>query len=200
MSTAADRPARRSGPRGGRPKAGAGLTPARVATAALSVIGSVGADQLTRALVAEELGVSTRALYRLAPSTDHLLAAAGAEWQERWSPPPDTGDWVGDLRLWCQQTLSHASAYPGLPAATQRLPVELLEDRTEPVVRSVIGLLERNGFDTATAMDVFGVLSMHCLGWALVFPPGREPPVPEAADTVPWLEEHLDFRQRGFLV
>lgn len=200
MGTAADEPSPKATSRGGRPKAGRGLTLERVADAALTAIEAHGADRLTRPLVADELGVSVRALYRLAPTTEHLLAAAGARWQETWPPPPDTGDWEADLRRWCQSTLTHAGAYPGLTAATQRLPLELVEDRSEPVVTAVLALLERAGFDRATAMDLFGVLSMHCLGWAVVFPSDLDRPTPDPADEVPWLAEHLDFRRRGFLV
>ncbi|MEM7342108.1 MAG: TetR family transcriptional regulator [Actinomycetota bacterium] len=200
MSTVAEPPRERSGSRGGRPRAGSELTGELIGTATLAVIRANGTDQLTRQRVADELAVSARALYRLAPSTDHLLAAAGAQWQQQWPPPPDTGDWAADLRLWSQTTLAHARAYPGLPAATQRLPIELLEDRSEAVVTAVIGVLMRAGFDQPAAMDAFGVLSMHCLGWAAVFTPEVASSTPDEADAVPWLEEHLDFRQRGFLV
>ncbi|MEM8925496.1 MAG: helix-turn-helix domain-containing protein [Actinomycetota bacterium] len=200
MGTAPDQPPPNPTARGGRPRAGTGLTAERMAEAALAVVGANGADALTRRLVADELGVSVRALYRLAPTTEHLLAAAGARWQETWPPPPDTGDWAADLRLWCQWTLTHASAYAGLTTATRRVPPELIEDRSEPVVTAVLRLLERAGFDRATAIDLFGVLSMHCLGWAVVFPPDLDPPTLDPSVEVPWLAEHLDFRQRGFLV
>ena len=163
--------------RGGRPKAGQELKAKDVAAATLEVIAQVGMQGLTRAHVAERLGVSVRSLYRLAPSHAHLVATAVAEWQRRWSLPPDTGEWRADLRRWCIESRAHAGAYPGLTDASQRVPLELMEDHTQRVAKAVVTRLVEAGFQAEQAGAFFGVLSMHCLGWAMVFQRAVEAPV-----------------------
>ncbi|MEN0061214.1 MAG: hypothetical protein AAGA48_03635 [Myxococcota bacterium] len=177
--------------RGGRPVAGTELTPSNMAAATLDVIRDEGVEGLTRQQVAQRLNVSVRALYRLAPTADHLLADAVAEWQRRWQKPPHTGNWREDLRRWCVASRAHAAAFPGLTAAAQNLPPDLHQDETGPVVQAVVQCLSQAGFDTQTARLFFGVLSMHALGWAVVFPERRE---------TSWTENgpHLQFREQGF--
>lgn len=178
--------------------AGAELTLPTIADATLTVIGDGGVDSLTRARVAAQLGVSVRALYRLAPTVDHLIAEAAMAWQRRWALPPDTGAWCTDLRQWCIASRAHAAAYPGLTAAVQRLPPELVGDATGPVTEAVIARLEGAGFELAEARSLFGVLSMHCLGWAVIFPDVALQDMAHLPNDV--VEAHRAFRKEGFIV
>ncbi len=149
------------------------LTLASIADATLRAIAADGVEALDRVRVAEMLAVSVRTLYRLTPTVDHLVAAAAMEWQRRWPLPPDTGDWVSDLKAWCVGSRGHAAAYPGLIAAVQRLPPDMVGDATEAVVRAVVSRLDDVGFDPPEARALFGVLSMHALGWAVTSPASR---------------------------
>ena len=158
--------------RGHTTPAGAELTLGSIAHAALEAIARAGVDALSRAEVADVLGVSVRSLYRLTPTVDHLIAAAAVEWQRRWMPPPDTGDWVNDLKRWCVASRAHVQMYPGLSAALQRLPPDLVGDATDTVVHAVVARLEDAGFDASEARALFGVLSMYAVGWAVAAPVG----------------------------
>lgn len=153
--------------------ASAELTLASIADATLRAIATDGVEALDRARVAEALAVSVRTLYRLTPTVDHLVAAAAMEWQRRWPLPPDTGDWVRDLKAWCVSSRAHAAAHPGLIAAVQKLPPDLIGDATEAVVRAVVSRLDSVGFDPPEARALFDVLSTHAVGSALMFPASR---------------------------
>lgn len=184
--------------RGGRPTAGSELTVEAVASATLEVIADGGVESLTRGRVAEALGVSVRGLYRLAPSVDHLVAAAAVEWQRRWPLPPLTADWVADLRTWCTDTRAHAAAYPGLTAAVQRIPPALVGDATGPIVQAVLARLVEVGFAMDEAQSLFGVLSMHCLGWAVIFPDGLVLDASAVDMDAEMAQAHASFRSDGF--
>ncbi|MEM8902673.1 MAG: hypothetical protein AAGF02_03130 [Actinomycetota bacterium] len=187
----ADSPSRRSTPRGGRPAAGSELSLDDVARAAVDVVAEVGVDGMTRALVADRLGVSSRALYRLAPTSEALLICAIGEWQRRWFPPDDTGDWVDDLQRWAEATLDHMSRHRGLVVASMQ--VEAPEEPVRHVMEGGIDLIVRRaGVDPTAAAEFFSLLGMHCIGWHVVFPPDRPTPADPGADA------HVDFRRRGF--
>ncbi|MEL6894045.1 MAG: helix-turn-helix domain-containing protein [Actinomycetota bacterium] len=182
---------------GGRPARSDELTDERLGDAALSVIRTHGADGLTRALVAEAAGVSARATYRLTPSTDDLVALAVNEWQRRWQPPTDTGEWKQDLLDWCEATLAHMRAFPGLVARSRQIQSDRLAGVGEATVHSAVDLLvTRAGLEAATALDVVGVLGMHCLAWELTMSSSKRLAATSMDEAM--VADHLAFLERGF--
>ncbi|MEM1333018.1 MAG: hypothetical protein AAGG08_06115, partial [Actinomycetota bacterium] len=121
---------------GGRPARADELTGERLGAAVLAVIAEVGVAGLTRATAAASAGVSARATYRLAPGTDDLIALAVNEWQRAWSPPLDGADWRASLMDWCEVTLDHMTAHPGLVAASRRIRSSHLADTGRPTVEA----------------------------------------------------------------
>lgn len=162
------------------------------------MIRSGGVAALTRAAVAGEAGVSTRATYRLAQTTDDLVALAVNEWQRAWAPPTDTGEWRADLVAWCEDTLAHMRDHRGLVAASQQISPARLTDAGRPVVDAAAALLvTRAGVDDGVALDVVGVLGMHCLAWELTIS-SAEARFTERSPGPDSVTEHLAFLERGF--
>ena len=182
---------------GGRPSRTDELTDERLGAAALAVIREQGAEGLTRARAAELAGVSARATYRLAPSADDLVALAVNEWQRGWAPPSDTGRWKQDLIDWCDATLAHMRAHPGLVPASRQIRSDRLSDAGGPTVQRAAGLLTTHaGLDESTAMDVIGVLGMHCLAWELTISASER--LAEMSMDPSLVAEHIAFLERGF--
>ncbi|MEM9516591.1 MAG: helix-turn-helix domain-containing protein [Actinomycetota bacterium] len=172
------------------------MTREQLGVAALAVIGEVGATGVTRAAVAERAGVSARATYRLAPSTDDLISVAVTEWQRRWAPPTDTGDWRADFVRWGEDCLAHMRDYPGLVAASLQMRPERIDDGGTPTVTAAVDLLVRRaGLSTEAAIDACGVLNMHCLAWELTL--AAQDNLGPAVDSE-IIEQHREFRARGF--
>ncbi|MEM9134241.1 MAG: helix-turn-helix domain-containing protein [Actinomycetota bacterium] len=182
--------------REGRPRRGEELTWSRLGEAAIEVVAAHGVEGLTRGAVAERAGVSARATYRLAPSTDDLISAAVTEWQRRWQPPPDTGDWVDDLIEWSEATLAHMRAHSGLVAASLRMRPTRLDEEGTPVMMAATRLLVQGaGVSPEVAGDACGVLSMHCLAWELTL----DARMAQSADLDPeMVAQHEAFMKRGF--
>lgn len=110
-NAAGDAPRRRRSPatRGGRPT----LTRQRIAEVALEIAGQEGFRALTMRRLADELGVTVRALYRHVPDRQDVvdLAVGLFASQLPLAPPPD-GDWRRRLRRWCHDGRAFYGRYP----------------------------------------------------------------------------------------
>lgn len=98
------------GRRGPRP----GLTVAAIAEAGVRVADAEGLPAVSMARVAEEVGVTTMALYRYVGGKDELVAAMYDAAMAAPEPDPGTGPWRDRLEAWCRAQLDRARRHPWL--------------------------------------------------------------------------------------
>lgn len=130
-----------------------------------------GFDALTIRAVAEEIGSGAMSLYRYFPTKDALVDALLDRVVSRVTPPPDTADWLEDLR---RLAFEHARvliehpwaigplfghATPGLGAAR--------------FGESVLGVLARGGIVGADAVSALSAILALNYGWAAFAAPHR---------------------------
>jgi AcrR family transcriptional regulator len=133
------------------------LHPDHLAQAALTVIDQAGLDGLTMRAVAQQLGLSTMALYRYVADRDELELLV-AEWclRDLDTTPPADPVWTDQIKTMVRRVRAEVSAHPRT--------VPLLIDnrhRCLAVLRwseTVAGILTEAGF-TGTAR----VIALRCL-------------------------------------
>ena len=124
------------------------LQPDRLAAAAVAVIDRAGLAGLTMRSAAQELGMSTMALYRYVADRDELELLV-CEWllRDLDTDPPGDPIWTTNLQTLCDRVrrplAAHPQAVPLLIANRQRCRTVLRWTET------VLGVLTAAGFDDA---------------------------------------------------
>jgi AcrR family transcriptional regulator len=156
MPDAADRPTSR---KVGRP---ARIDRAMIARAAYEI----GLDRVTMKAVADRLGVSVPGLYHHVDGRDDLLRL-GAEYSAaQIEVPVDRGQhWTAWLLEWAQYSHDAFVAQPAL--LSQFLNGSLGVERMVAHVDAVVGVLTRQGFSPAEAIDAYDMVSECALGAAV---------------------------------
>jgi AcrR family transcriptional regulator len=179
--TRTNQPAARGGTapaprRGGRP---AVLSRTRI----LEIARQIPARELTMPIVARRLDVSAAALYRHFESRDALLTALGAELASAFEVrAADAANWRGWLLDTSTALFRFLVDNPVILAASDWAHVDHMGRR---LLDAVFATLEGAGFDTVSAIEVWGMVSGHAyLGARLLHdaPPARMPATSDARD------------------
>ena len=133
---AAPRARRRPTHRKGR----ATLTRAGVGQAALEFLGEHGAAELTMRSLANELGVSPRALYNYVEDRRDLITVAAEVFEAQWQPPSlDAEQWRDSLRSYLRELRAHYRRHPGM--TTLALSENITMARHPAMLRNIDGLI-----------------------------------------------------------
>ncbi|MEU5957441.1 TetR/AcrR family transcriptional regulator [Streptomyces sp. NPDC047525] len=142
----AARPRRRPTHRKGR----ATLTREGVGTAALEFLGGRPAAELTMRSLADELGVSPRALYNYVEDRRDLITVAAEVFEARWQPPElDAQQWRDSLRGYLRDLRAHYRRHPGM--TTLALGENITTARHPAMLRNVDRLI---GFFTEVGLPL----------------------------------------------
>ncbi|MFF1694179.1 TetR/AcrR family transcriptional regulator [Streptomyces sp. NPDC058257] len=143
---AAPRARRRPTHRKGR----ATLTRTGVGRAALEFLGDHEAAELTMRSLANELGVSPRALYNYVEDRRDLITVAAEVFEARWQPPAlDADEWRDSLRRYLRDLRAHYRRHPGM--TTLALSENITMARDPAMLRNVDGLI---GFFTEVGLPL----------------------------------------------
>jgi AcrR family transcriptional regulator len=122
-----------------------------VIEAALAIGDREGADAISLRRVAGNLGVTPMALYRYVESREALQdALLDFAYGEVELPDPTTGDWWEGLATIARAVRRVLIAHPAVAAIAATRPGA--GPHALRIVECVLALLERRGFDTATAV------------------------------------------------
>lgn len=130
-----------------------------------------GFDALTIRAVAEEIGSGAMSLYRYFPTKDALVDALLDRVISGVPQPPDTADWLEDLRL---LAFDHARVLIEHPWAIAPLFGRATEGLgTARFGESVLGVLARGGVTGADAVSALSAILALNYGWAAFAAPHR---------------------------
>ena len=163
MSEDSSRPHRGgTGRRTRRPRGSLG--PEVILDAAEAVAAAEGFEALSMRAVAARLGAVPMALYNHFSTKEQLVAALLDRVLSRFEPPPETGDWIEDLRSFAR---AHRRLLVGHPWA-----VAPLFSSPSPGLGAVrigelaLRILRRGGLSAGRAVAVFsGVIALN-YGWS----------------------------------
>lgn len=145
------------GRRGPRP----GLSVAEIVDAAVRLADREGAAAVSMARVADEVGVTTMALYRYVGGKDELVAAM---YDAAIGAPPEQEPgtpWRTALEAWCRAQLEGGVRHPWLGAA---VPPAALGPNRVAWIEAGLRAVEGTGLSPAARAAVVGRLSLHLLG------------------------------------
>jgi len=126
----------------------------------------IGLDRVTMKAIADHLGVSVPGLYHHVRGRDELMRLAAEYSVAQMEVPKDHGQhWAAWLLEWAQYSRSSFTAQPELLGQFVRGVIGV--DRMIGHVEAVVGLLTRQGFSPAEAMDAFTVVGDIALGAAV---------------------------------
>ncbi|MFJ2744921.1 TetR/AcrR family transcriptional regulator [Streptomyces sp. NPDC087440] len=133
-------------------KGRATLTRDAVGRAALEFLGSRGPAELTMRSLADQLGVSPRALYNYVEDRHDLITLAAELFEADWLPPaldPAPDRWRASLAAFCHDLRAHYRRHPGMTTLALRENVTLA--RHPQMLRNVDALI---GFLAATGLPL----------------------------------------------
>jgi TetR/AcrR family transcriptional regulator, tetracycline repressor protein len=132
---------------------------------ALAVMDAHGTEALTMRRLADELGISTMALYRYFPSKTELMdAAIEIAAAEVELPQPGAGRWKEQLAELARALFRAGVRHPIV--ARERFNRPLQTPRSLKVTDAAIALLLEAGLSKAEAVAAFKALLVHTLGAA----------------------------------
>ena len=135
-----------------------GLTPDRVAAAAVAIADADGLDAVTIARVAADLGVRPPSLYNHVASRDELLRAiarrALLDLEQAFGAAALGRSGPGAIRAVAHAWRTYANAHPGAYAATVRAPDDDAGDRLVAVVVAVLRGFELTDEDALHAVRI----------------------------------------------
>ena len=185
---------RRSDAQRGKRWAYGQLTVSDIVAAAGSMIRRDGVEALSMRRVADELGLSTMAMYYHVDSKRGLLALVVDEaLKQVMVPPADAGTWDERLRMLMSSAYAELRRYPGL--VTAMVDQRLLTPRSEQLQESAQDMLADAGFTgdevaLRNTMTVFVNQLFGTVSWTIGTPGGEDPdPEPPAGRA----EELFDF-------
>jgi AcrR family transcriptional regulator len=149
---------------GGRPKVG---RPPKVDRAMIAEAASeLGLDQVTMKAVAARLGVSVTGLYHHVSGRDELLRLAAEHTAAKMTLPVDRGQhWTEWLLEWALYSYDEFVALPGLLG--QFVGGGIGVERMLTHIDTAIGVLARQGFEPADALDAYQLVTGCALGGAV---------------------------------
>ncbi|MEV0388517.1 TetR/AcrR family transcriptional regulator [Nonomuraea sp. NPDC050643] len=198
MTEKETRSRRRPATRKGRPT----LTRELIAERALLLAGAEGFPAVTMRRLAEELGVTVRALYNYVPDRQDVIDLAARMLLAQWEPPElDAAHWEDSVRAYCAQLRGLYRRHPRALLVSLDERVRSLGVHPNRLANpdAFLGLLRGIGLTPQAALRVHGELGLKLFGFTLLVdhPADRAPgdrgpldtaPVPEA-----WLAAHPDL-------
>ncbi|WP_026361312.1 TetR/AcrR family transcriptional regulator [Amycolatopsis nigrescens] len=184
---------RRPATRKGRPT----LTRELIAGRALELAGAEGFPAVTMRRLAEELGVTVRALYNYVADRQEVVDLAAQRLMALWELPAlDPADWEAGVRAYCAQLRGLYRSYPRALLVSLDEQVRAVGVHPNRLLNpdAFLGLLRGIGLSAPAASRVHSELGVRLFGFALLvdYPHGRQQagtaPVPAA-----WLEAHPDL-------
>lgn len=141
------------------------LTRERIAAAALALADREGSDALSMRRLASELGVGTMSLYRHFRSKQELLSAmVDAASAENPIEVDLSGPWKEELGKLMRGVRATLARHP--VAVALRLQAPLLSPGALRVTEAGMQILERAGFERATAAHAYRALFLYTFGFA----------------------------------
>ncbi|MFB4268464.1 TetR/AcrR family transcriptional regulator [Nonomuraea sp. GTA35] len=176
---------RRPTHRKGRPT----LTRESIGQAALTLISRNGPTALTMRILADELGVSPRALYNYVTDQREVLALALSVAQED-APTPrlDADDWRDSLREYCREPRSWYRRHAGLLALAMSGQFATLTDPQHTLARhqdTVLGFLLELGLSPKDAHRAYQHLILLIAGFTEFYDSWHDRP-PAGVDPADW--------------
>jgi AcrR family transcriptional regulator len=132
--------------------------------AAAEQVAQEGIDALTIRAVANELQSSPMALYRYVATKEELVAGLLDRVLARIRLPPETADWVEDLRVFAHRHLELLTRHPWAITALMRNPYP--GPSVLPIGEHALRILDRAGITGDGAVASFsGIIALN-YGWA----------------------------------
>ena len=189
---------RRPDARKGRPT----LTRERIAEAALVVAGQEGFPALTMRRLADELGVTVRALYFYVQDRQEVVDLAAKLLQQQ-SPERrlDPADWRASLRLMCHEARAHYRRHPRalLISLDETVTLDGVDAARIADTEALLGFLRALGLDLPDALAIRTQLLIDLFGFALLVDyrhdradPSQRPAL-GAAVPAGWLAAHPEI-------
>ena len=145
------------------------LTPDRIVSAAIDVIGEVGFEQFSVRKLGDALEADPTAIYRHFRSKDALLRAMGDRGLAGVTDDLPTSSWRDCIRELCVRIRVANLAQPALAALVRGAPPR---HRNELLItETMLAELHRAGFDTATAAQAYHALIELTIGSATIDAP-----------------------------
>jgi AcrR family transcriptional regulator len=152
------------------------LTLAAITRAAIELADSQGYDALSMARIADSLGYTTMSLYRHVSSKDELMTlvldAVTGEAMRDAPPPPDSGDWRGDLTLWSEQQMTVLLAHPWILAMPIQGPP--MGPHSLRFIERALVAMRALPLEPFEKMAVIGLLSSYSLSEARLMVDARQ--------------------------
>ena len=142
------------------------LTPDRIVSAAIDVIGEVGFEQFSVRKLGDALEADPTAIYRHFRSKDALLRAMGDRGLAGVTDNLPTSSWRGCIRELCVRIRAANLAQPALAALVRGAPPR---HRNELLItETMLGQLCAAGFDTLTAAEAYHAVIELTIGSATI--------------------------------
>jgi AcrR family transcriptional regulator len=126
----------------------------------------IGLERVTMKAIADHLGVSVPGLYHHVRGRDELVRLAAEYAASQIEVPRDRGQhWTAWLLEWAQHARTSFTAQPELLGQFVQGVIGI--DRMIGHVDAVVGLLTRQGFSPADALDAFRLVGATALGAAV---------------------------------
>jgi AcrR family transcriptional regulator len=154
----------------------------RIVDAGLRVAHREGIDALTMRAVAEELGVSTMALYHYVPDKETMLDRMRAHVVSQVpTPAPQARDWEAQMKAYVLASIRVLAPYPGLLRYGLARPLSKESGR---LAGHGLAILLAAGFDERSAALAITTYHAHVLGMLLMQPMLQRQRATERARTV----------------
>jgi TetR/AcrR family transcriptional regulator, tetracycline repressor protein len=142
------------------------LTPDRIVTAAIDVIGKVGFEHFSVRKLGDALDADPTAIYRHFRSKDALLRAMGDRGLAGVTDGLPMSSWRDCVRELCVRIRAANLAQPALASLVRGAPPR---HRNESLItETMLGQLRGAGFDTATAAQAYHALIELTIGSATI--------------------------------